>query len=48
MQDTPLTLDHIVRRAVEHTSHVEIVTRLADRSLHRTTYGAVAARTFGP
>ena len=44
MQDVPLTIDHVVRRAAAQHPHVEIVSRRADRSLHRTTYGVVASR----
>jgi len=44
MMDVPLTLDGLVRRAALRFGQVEIVSRRPDRSLHRTTYAAVAAR----
>jgi fatty-acyl-CoA synthase len=44
MMDLPLTLDWIVDRAERETSRCEIVSRRPDRSLVRTTYGAVIAR----
>ncbi len=44
MMEFPLTLDVLVRRAIERTGHVEIVSRRADRRLERTTFGAVAQR----
>lgn len=42
MMDTPLTLDHLVERAETQLGHVEVVSRRADKSLHRTNYRAVA------
>src|SRR5204862_2553104 len=36
--DFPLTLTHLLRRAETFYGNGEIVTRLPDRSLHRTTY----------
>ena len=44
MMDAQLTLDHLVDRAERLFPKVEVVSRRPDRSLHRTTYGAVAAR----
>jgi len=44
MMDVPLTIELILARAERYTSGVEIVSRRPDKSLHRTTYGAVAAR----
>src|SRR4051812_44571307 len=38
MMDFPLTLTHLLRRAETFYGNGEIVTRLPDRSLHRTTY----------
>jgi fatty-acyl-CoA synthase len=39
MMDYPLTLVHLLERAGRYFSKSEIVSRLPDRSLHRTTYG---------
>ncbi len=39
MMDYPLTLVHLLERAGKYFSKSEIVSRLPDRSLHRTTYG---------
>jgi fatty-acyl-CoA synthase len=44
MMDVPLTLDWIADRAERWMGHVEIVSRRADKSLHRTTYRSVIAR----
>ena len=44
MMDFPLTLDHLLVRAERMFPAVPVVSRLPDRSLHRTTYGQVAAR----
>jgi fatty-acyl-CoA synthase len=44
MMDVPLTIELILSRAERSTSGIEVVSRRPDRSLHRTTYGAVAAR----
>src|SRR4051812_41241016 len=44
MMDVPLTIDLIVSRAERWTSGTEVVSRRPDRSLSRTTYGAIAAR----
>lgn len=45
MMDFPLTLDVIVRRAEQFFPNVELSGRRPDRSIHRTTYGAVARRS---
>jgi acyl-CoA synthetase (AMP-forming)/AMP-acid ligase II len=45
MMDYPLTLDAIFRRAETMAPRREIVTRLADGTLHRHTYGDFAQRT---
>jgi fatty-acyl-CoA synthase len=42
MMDYPLTLDHLLVRAERMFPAVPVVSRLPDRSLHRTTYGQVA------
>jgi fatty-acyl-CoA synthase len=42
MDDYQLTLDRVVDRATRFHPGREIVSRRPDRSLHRTTYGAVA------
>src|SRR5262245_17000965 len=47
MMDYPLTLSTIFRRAESLYSNREVVTRLADKSLHRTTYGDFAVRARG-
>lgn len=44
MMSVPLTLDRIVERAEGRIGHVEVVSRRPDKSIHRTTYGAVAKR----
>ena len=44
MMDFPLTLDHLVGRSEKLFGPVEVVSRRPDRSLHRTSYGAVCAR----
>jgi fatty-acyl-CoA synthase len=44
MMQFPLTLDHLVARSEKVFAGVEVVSRRVDRSLHRTTYGAVCAR----
>jgi acyl-CoA synthetase (AMP-forming)/AMP-acid ligase II len=44
MMDYPLTLDHLLVRAERMFPAVPVVSRLPDRSLHRTTYGQVARR----
>jgi len=45
MMDYPLTLSTIFRRAESLYAGREVVTRLADKSLHRTTYAEFAVRT---
>ena len=44
MMEFPLTLDHLLVRAERMFPAVPVVSRLPDRSLHRTTYGVVAER----
>ena len=44
MMDAPLTIDLVIDRAERWTSNGEVVSRRPDRSLHRTTYGAIAQR----
>src|SRR6266702_3165019 len=44
MMDVPLTLDFIADRAERWMGAVEVVSRRVDRSLHRTTYGAIIQR----
>ena len=44
MMDYPLTVNTIFRRAETMAGSREIVSRLADKSLHRYTYGAFAQR----
>jgi fatty-acyl-CoA synthase len=39
MMDYPLTLPHILERAGRYFPKAEIVSRLPDKSMHRTTYG---------
>ncbi|MEO8876251.1 MAG: long-chain fatty acid--CoA ligase [Polyangiaceae bacterium] len=46
MMDFPLTLTHFFDRARQFFPKGEIVSRLADGSLHRTNYGAFAKRTL--
>jgi fatty-acyl-CoA synthase len=45
MMDFPLTLVPILERAGKYFPQVEIVSRMPDRSLHRTTYGEFYRRT---
>src|SRR5262245_51926612 len=45
MMDYPLTVNTIFRRAEKLAPSREIVTRLADRSIHRYTYADFAQRT---
>ena len=45
MMDYPLTVNSVFRRAETMARQREIVTRLADKSLHRYTYGEFAQRT---
>jgi fatty-acyl-CoA synthase len=44
MMDCPLVLDWIADRAEREHGHVEIVSRRPDKSLARTTYGAMISR----
>jgi fatty-acyl-CoA synthase len=44
MDDYQLTLNRVVERAARFHPNREIVSRRPDRSLHRTSYGAVAER----
>jgi fatty-acyl-CoA synthase len=44
MMDVPLTIELILSRAERWTSATEVVSRRPDRSLSRTTYGAIAIR----
>jgi acyl-CoA synthetase (AMP-forming)/AMP-acid ligase II len=44
MMDFPLTLPHILKRAETFFGNGEIVTRMPDRSFHRTTYRETMAR----
>jgi len=44
MMDFPLTLNHLLKRAETYFGNGEIVSRQADRSLHRTTYREVMGR----
>jgi len=41
MMDSPLTLTSIVERAGRYFGQVEVVSRLPNRSVHRTTWGAI-------
>jgi fatty-acyl-CoA synthase len=44
MMDFPLTLTHLLRRAETFFGEGEIVTRLPDRSFHRTSHGETLGR----
>jgi fatty-acyl-CoA synthase len=44
MDDHPLTLTSVIKRAERISAHGEVVSRAADGRVHRTTYGTVAAR----
>ncbi|MDE3189317.1 MAG: long-chain fatty acid--CoA ligase, partial [Acidobacteriota bacterium] len=44
MMDFQLTLPHLLRRSETFLGNGEIVTRLPDKSIHRTTYGDTARR----
>jgi fatty-acyl-CoA synthase len=44
MMDFPLTLTHVMRRAEQFLGGGEIVTRLPDKSFHRTTHGGTLRR----
>src|SRR5579871_1155765 len=45
MMDFPLTLTHLLRRAEQFFPEREIVTRMPDKSFHRTTYGETMRRS---
>ncbi len=45
MMDFPLTLTHLLRRAEQFFPRGEIVTRLPDKSFHRTTYAETMRRS---
>jgi fatty-acyl-CoA synthase len=45
MMDFPLTLNHLLKRAEIYFGNGEIVSRQADKSLHRTTYRDVMRRS---
>src|SRR3954452_3993630 len=45
MMDFPLTLPHILKRAETYFGRGEIVTRLPDKSFHRTTYAETLRRS---
>jgi fatty-acyl-CoA synthase len=44
MMNVPLTLTRIADRCKRELAHVEVVSRTADKSIVRTTYGAVMER----
>ena len=44
MMDFPLTLSAILRRAETRFPHKPVVSRRADRGVHRSTYGEIASR----
>ncbi|MGH6717745.1 MAG: AMP-binding protein, partial [Alphaproteobacteria bacterium] len=44
MMDYPLSVPALLERAARFFPSVEVVSRLADHALHRTTYGAVLGR----
>jgi fatty-acyl-CoA synthase len=44
MMDFELTIPTLVRRAEQYHARKEIVSRLPDRSIHRTTYGELISR----
>ncbi|MGZ5095641.1 MAG: AMP-binding protein, partial [Burkholderiales bacterium] len=46
MMDFPLTLSHVLDRAGALFGSTEIVSRLADKSLHRYTYGEFHRRVL--
>jgi fatty-acyl-CoA synthase len=45
MMDFQLTLPHMLRRVETYYGDNAIVTRLPDKTFHRTTWGATAARS---
>ena len=44
MMDFPLTLTHFLKRAETYFGAKEVVTRMPDRSFHRTTWGETLRR----
>lgn len=44
MMDFPLTLAHVFERARRYFPATEVVSRRPDKSIHRTTYGAIQLR----
>ena len=46
MMKTPLTLLAVLERAGKYFGNVEVVSRLPDRSIHRTTWGGVYERAL--
>ncbi len=44
MQDMPLSISSIIRHAARHHGGVEVVSKLVEGDVHRTTYGAIEAR----
>ena len=44
MMNTPLTLVSVLERVEKYFGNVEVVSRLPDRSIHRTNWGAVSQR----
>ncbi|HET9181593.1 MAG TPA: long-chain fatty acid--CoA ligase [Candidatus Angelobacter sp.] len=46
MMNTPLTLVSVLERAAKYFGNVEVVSRLPDRSIHRTTWGGVYQRAL--
>jgi fatty-acyl-CoA synthase len=45
MMDFPLTMTHLVERVRTFFGRTEVVSRLPDRTLHRTDYAAICRRT---
>lgn len=45
MMDVPLLIPHMVERIGLYFPHVEVVSRLPDKSLHRTDYGRIHKRS---
>ena len=45
MMDFPLTLTHLLKRAEQFFPEREIVTRMPDKSFHRTTYADTMRRS---
>ena len=46
MMDYPLTLTALLERAGRYAANVEIVSRLPNRSMHRTTWGQLRQRAL--